>query len=136
MSPTAHLEGRADAEPDGQVEARLRPGEDPGDGAQRVDAAGRLALGGPAADVHARQLAHRRGRLEVVDEARVPAHHRPVRVAGHLGAIVVFVAVPDQAVPAFASYLKFLSDHKNALSYSFTTYLLIAGADAQNTHSC
>jgi hypothetical protein len=40
-----HLEGVADAQPDGEVEARLRPGEDPGDGAQLINAAAAGAQG-------------------------------------------------------------------------------------------
>ncbi len=68
------------------MEAGLGPGEDPGDGAQVVDRAGGLALGGAAADVHAAQLVDGRGRLEELDEARVPPHHTPVRRARRLRA--------------------------------------------------
>ena len=90
----AYLEGIANAEPDGEVEAGLRPGEDPGDGAQVVDGAGRLALGGAAADVHAAQLIHGRRRLEELDEARVPPHNAPVRRARHLCRVSTHRMIP------------------------------------------
>ena len=46
------LEGRPDPEPHGELEARLRPREHPGDGAQRFDAA-RRSLRGARAEVEA-----------------------------------------------------------------------------------
>eukprot|EP00958_Prasinococcus_capsulatus_P010305 scaffold1001_cov334-Prasinococcus_capsulatus_cf.AAC.18 len=56
-----HLEGRADAEPAGKVEACLSPGEDPRDGAQRADVRPLLAAAGAAADVQIAQFRLRRG---------------------------------------------------------------------------
>ena len=79
-----YLEGLPNAKPDGQVEADLCPGKDPGDCPQVIDAAGRLALGGATADVHAAQLADGRARLEELYEVGVAPHHLSVRIARHL----------------------------------------------------
>ena len=47
-APCSHLEGLPDAQPHRQVETRLCPGKDPGDGTQRLQASQSLALGRPA----------------------------------------------------------------------------------------
>jgi hypothetical protein len=53
------LEGGANAEPHGEVEPGLGPGEDPGDGTQRCDAATGPSLGRTTTDVHAAVLSLR-----------------------------------------------------------------------------
>merc|ERR1719172_400280 len=58
------LDGLARAEPHGEVEARLRPCEDPGDRPQRLDAGRGPPLAGAATDVHTPDLRLRRGGLE------------------------------------------------------------------------
>lgn len=67
LSPLTLVDGRlqrlADAQPHGQVQALLSPGEDPGDGAQRLNAAA-LAAAGAGADVEAAQLAASRKEKE------------------------------------------------------------------------
>ena len=47
-APCSHLEGLPNAQPHRQVETRLCPGKDPGDGTQRLQASQSLALGRPA----------------------------------------------------------------------------------------
>mmetsp|Transcript_19928 Transcript_19928/g.41989 ORF Transcript_19928/g.41989 Transcript_19928/m.41989 type:complete len:777 (-) Transcript_19928:655-2985(-) len=59
-------EGVAAAEPDGQVQPHLRPREDPRDGAQRLDAALRLALRRARAEVERAELAAGRRLVEVL----------------------------------------------------------------------
>eukprot|EP00961_Rhodomonas_salina_P125453 1689847-Rhodomonas_salina.3 len=61
------------------VEARLGPGEHPGDSAERLDAAG-LALAGARAEVEQLQLLLGRDGAEVVDEVGRLVDHRTVSV--------------------------------------------------------
>mmetsp|Transcript_3088 Transcript_3088/g.7225 ORF Transcript_3088/g.7225 Transcript_3088/m.7225 type:complete len:333 (+) Transcript_3088:218-1216(+) len=73
------VESRPDAVPNRHVEARLGPGEHPGDSAERLDAAG-LALAGARAEVEQLQLLLGRDGAEVVDEVGRLVDHRTVSV--------------------------------------------------------
>ena len=77
----AAAERLRDAEPRGQVAARLRPRELPRDRAQALDAALRVALRRPRADLEPPELLLGRRLLEVRHEARLAAHDVAVRVA-------------------------------------------------------
>ena len=62
------VEGLAAPEPSGEVHPGLRPGERPRDGPQALDAALRVALGGPGADIEDAELELGRSLPEVRDE--------------------------------------------------------------------
>src|SRR5215472_10573259 len=61
----------AHAEPGRNEQARLRPSEDPWNGAQVADVARIVAPRGPRPDLRLLELAHRRGLLEVGDHIGV-----------------------------------------------------------------
>ena len=78
------LESLRDAEPDGEMEPRLGPREDPGDGAQRGDARVTLALRRARADVERAELLTRGGLEKVGVELGRLEHNLAIPLAGHL----------------------------------------------------
>ena len=78
-------ETRAEAEPAGQYEARLRPGEYPRYSPQSVDTALLAACRGPGTDAHALDDVYRRGEPEVVVELGCVIDEFPVGLAAFIG---------------------------------------------------
>ena len=75
------FQGRAGAQPGGQHQADLGPGEYPGDGAQGFNAAAGFAARRAAAQGQAAELGFRGDGAQVADQRRVFADH--LAVAGH-----------------------------------------------------
>ncbi|MNF48909.1 hypothetical protein D3C84_301710 [compost metagenome] len=75
-------------EPGRQHQPVLGPGEDPGDGAQALDAAVGLALGGTGAERQLAELHLRGGGAEVGHEVRMTAHYAAVVIAGDGGQLL------------------------------------------------
>ena len=82
------VDGVAYAEPRGHQQPRLRPAEDPGNGAQ-IGELGRMpAPRRPRADLGVLQLAHRRGLLEVGDDAGVVEDVLAIKAVGEIRQLV------------------------------------------------
>ncbi len=99
------LQSLVGAEPGRQHQPVLGPGEDPGDGAQALDTAVGLALGGAGTERQLAELHLRGGGTEVRHEVRVTAHDTAVVIAGdrrqllHHGAPALFRLGRRQQVP-------------------------------------